>query len=125
WDEVLLMHAVARLALQGLVDNIQVSWVKLGIEGASACLRAGGNDLGGTLTNESISRSAGASHGQEMSTAAREELMASVGRTPRMRTTLYEAAPAERRAAAHAAHALRDRLPGAMMRLQPSPPPSA
>jgi FO synthase len=119
WDEVLLMHAVARLALQGLVDNIQVSWVKLGVEGAKACLRAGCNDLGGTLMNESISRSAGASHGQEMSPATMEELIRSMGRTPQLRTTLYEAAPAERRAAAHAAEPLREREPGTLVRLQP------
>ena len=119
WDEVLLMHAVPRLALQGLVDNIQVSWVKLGVEGARACLRAGCNDLGGTLMNESISRSAGASHGQEMPPAAMEDLIRSMGRTPRMRTTLYETAPAERRSAAHAAHPLRERAPGTMVRLRP------
>jgi FO synthase len=118
WDEVLLMHAVARLALQGLVDNIQVSWVKLGIEGAKACLRAGCNDLGGTLMNESISRSAGASHGQEMSPPAMEELIRSMGRTPLMRTTLYDTAPAERRSAAHAAEPLREREPGKLVRLQ-------
>jgi FO synthase len=119
WDEVLLVHAVARLALQGLVDNIQVSWVKLGIEGARACLRAGCNDLGGTLMNESISRSAGASHGQEMHPAAMEELIRSVGRTPLMRTTLYGAAPPERRLAALAAEPLREREPGSLVRLQP------
>jgi FO synthase len=121
WDEVLLMHAVARLALQGLVDNIQVSWVKLGIEGAKACLRAGCNDLGGTLMNESISRSAGASHGQEMPPEAMEELIRSLGRTPRMRTTLYEPAPAERRLAARAAQPLREREAGTLVRLQPRP----
>jgi FO synthase len=124
WDEVLLMHAVARLGLQGLVDNIQVSWVKLGLEGARACLQAGCNDLGGTLMNESISRSAGASHGQEMPPAAMEDLIRSMGRTPLMRTTLYGTAPPERRAAAHAAAALVDRAPGAMIRLQPSSAPS-
>ena len=120
WDEVLLMHAVARLALQGLVDNIQVSWVKLGVEGARACLQAGCNDLGGTLMNESISRSAGASHGQEMPPAAMEELIRSLGRTPLMRTTLYEPAPAERRSEALVAVPLRPREPGKLLRLQPS-----
>jgi FO synthase len=115
------MHAVARLALQGLVDNIQVSWVKLGIEGAKACLRAGCNDLGGTLMNESISRSAGSSHGQEMPPEAMEELIRSLGRTPRMRTTLYESAPAERRLAARAAQPLREREAGTLVRLQPRP----
>ncbi len=64
--ETILMHAVARLALHPHVTNIQVSWVKLGVEGAQAALRAGANDLGGTLMNESISRAAGAAHGQEM-----------------------------------------------------------
>ena len=120
WDEVLLVHAVARLALQGLVDNIQVSWVKLGAEGALACLRAGCNDLGGTLMNESISRSAGASHGQEMPPAAMEALIRAAGRTPRMRTTLYGTVPPERQAAAHAAPALRERAPGQLVRLRPS-----
>jgi FO synthase len=120
WDEVLLMHAVARLALQGLVDNIQVSWVKLGVEGASACLRAGCNDLGGTLMNESISRSAGASHGQEMPPQAMEGLIRSLGRTPRMRTTLYGTATAERREAAFAAEELREREPGRLVKFQPA-----
>ncbi|HEY4024869.1 MAG TPA: 5-amino-6-(D-ribitylamino)uracil--L-tyrosine 4-hydroxyphenyl transferase CofH [Candidatus Dormibacteraeota bacterium] len=120
WDEVLLVHAVARLGLQGLVDNIQVSWVKLGVEGAQACLHAGCNDVGGTLMNESISRSAGASHGQEMSPASMEELIRSAGRTPRMRTTLYGVVPDERRAAAHAAHPLIERAPGSMIRLRPA-----
>jgi FO synthase len=121
WDEVLLVHAVARLALQGLVDNIQVSWVKLGVEGAKACLRAGCNDLGGTLMNESISRSAGASHGQEMPPEAMEELIRSQGRTPVMRTTLYETAPPERWRAARAASPLREREAGTLVRLQPRP----
>ena len=60
------MHAVARLALHPLVPNIQTSWVKMGPAGRKACLRAGANDLGGTLMNESITRAAGAVHGQEM-----------------------------------------------------------
>jgi FO synthase len=120
WDEVLLVHAVARLALQGLIDNVQVSWVKLGAEGALACLRAGCNDLGGTLMNESISRSAGASHGQEMPPAEMEALIRSAGRRPRMRTTLYKEAGAERREAAHAAPALRERAPGRLIRPRPS-----
>jgi FO synthase len=119
WDEVLLVHAVARLGLQGLVDNIQVSWVKLGAEGALACLRAGCNDMGGTLMNESISRSAGASHGQELPPAAMEELIRSAGRTPRMRTTLYAAAPDERRQAAFAAADLQERAPGTLVRFPP------
>ena len=60
WREAVLMHAVARLALHPVIPNIQCSWVKLGPEGAAACLNAGCNDLGGTLMNESISRAAGA-----------------------------------------------------------------
>ncbi len=64
--EALLVHAVARLALHPWITNVQASWVKLGLDGAAAALRAGVNDLGGTLMNESISRAAGASHGQEL-----------------------------------------------------------
>ncbi|MCL6548935.1 MAG: hypothetical protein K6T30_08500, partial [Alicyclobacillus sp.] len=67
----------------------QVSWVKLGVEGAKACLEAGCNDLGGTLMNESISRSAGASHGQEMLPEEMERMIREIGRIPRQRNTLY------------------------------------
>jgi len=89
-----LMHAVARLALHPVIPNIQCSWVKLGPEGAAACLDAGCNDLGGTLMNESISRAAGASFGQEMPPENMEALIRSLGRTPQQRTTLYrEPAP--------------------------------
>jgi FO synthase len=87
--EAVLMHAVGRLALHPLIPNIQASWVKMGPEGVKVCLNAGVNDLGGTLMNESISRAAGASHGQEMSPAMMEGLIRSIGRTPRQRTTLY------------------------------------
>jgi len=103
FGETLLMHAVARLALHPVITNIQVSWVKLGPEGVAAALRAGVNDLGGTLMNESISRSAGAQHGQEMPPEAMEQLIRANGRRPRQRTTLYADAPAERRAASFAA----------------------
>ena len=64
--ETLLMHAVGRIAYRGTIDNVQVSWVKLGTDGARQCLEAGANDLGGTLMDENISRAAGASHGQGM-----------------------------------------------------------
>ncbi|MBI5112458.1 MAG: 5-amino-6-(D-ribitylamino)uracil--L-tyrosine 4-hydroxyphenyl transferase CofH [Rhodovulum sp.] len=101
--ESVLMHAVARLVLHGLVPNIQTSWVKLGAAGAQACLAAGANDVGGTLMNESITRAAGAAHGQEMTPAALEALIRGIGRTPRQRTTLYGDAPAERVAASFAA----------------------
>ena len=87
--EVVLMHAIARLALHRMIPNIQASWVKLGANGVRACLQAGVNDLGGTLMDETISRSAGAQHGHEMSPPEMEELIRSMGRTPRQRTTLY------------------------------------
>ncbi len=87
--ETVKMHAVARISLHGYIDNIQVSWVKLGEEGAKLCLQAGCNDLGGTLMNESISRAAGASHGQEMTPPELERIISEIGRVPRRRTTLY------------------------------------
>ena len=104
--ETVLMHALARLALHPLIPNIQVSWVKLGPDGAAACLNAGANDLGGTLMNESISRAAGTEHGQEFAPERMDALIASLGRTPRQRSTLYQDAPAERRAASYQAPAL-------------------
>jgi FO synthase len=97
--EAVLMHAVARLALHPLIGNIQTSWVKMGPAGAAACLRAGANDLGGTLMNESITRAAGAVHGQEMPPEAMEALIRSLGRAPWQRTTLYMTAAPERVAA--------------------------
>jgi FO synthase len=95
--EVLLVHAVSRLVLNPLIPNIQASWVKLGADGVRHCLSAGVNDLGGTLMDESISRAAGASHGQEMTPQRMEEIIASCGRTPLQRTTLYCRADADRR----------------------------
>jgi FO synthase len=103
WRETLLVHAVARLALHPWITNIQASWVKLGPQGVGAALRAGVNDLGGTLMNESISRSAGAQFGQELAPEAMERLIHSHGRVPRQRTTLYADAPADRRAASFGA----------------------
>ncbi|MGZ4408608.1 MAG: 5-amino-6-(D-ribitylamino)uracil--L-tyrosine 4-hydroxyphenyl transferase CofH [Gaiellaceae bacterium] len=103
FGETLLVHAIARLALHPWITNIQVSWVKLGAQGVAAALRAGVNDLGGTLMNESISRSAGAEHGQEFAPEAMEELIRSTGRIPRQRTTLYGDAPEERRRASFGA----------------------
>jgi FO synthase len=99
FGETLLVHAVARLALHPWITNVQVSWVKLGREGVAAALRAGVNDLGGTLMNESISRSAGAQHGQELAPEGMEELIRAAGRIPRQRTTLYDDVPADRRLA--------------------------
>jgi FO synthase len=108
WSETLLVHAVARLALHPWITNIQASWVKLGPQGVAAALDAGVNDLGGTLMNESISRSAGARHGQEMPPERLEALIRSCGRAPRQRTTLYADAPADRRAASFGAAPLVD-----------------
>jgi FO synthase len=108
WREAVLMHAVARLALNPVIPNIQCSWVKLGPEGAAACLAAGCNDLGGTLMNESISRAAGASFGQEMPPENMEALIRSLGRTPKQRTTLYRDPPPDRVAASFGAAALSD-----------------
>ncbi|MCF8709553.1 5-amino-6-(D-ribitylamino)uracil--L-tyrosine 4-hydroxyphenyl transferase CofH [Rhizorhapis sp. SPR117] len=89
WRETVLMHAVGRLALNGAISSIQASWVKLGIDGAAACLAAGVNDLGGVLMNESISRAAGAGHGQELSVDDLGAAAAAAGRPLRRRTTLY------------------------------------
>lgn len=98
--ETVLMHAVARIALHPVISNIQTSWVKLGVQGAAACLNAGANDLGGTLMNESISRAAGASHGQELDVRNMRSLIHGLGRVPRQRTTLYGDASSDRVAAA-------------------------
>ena len=103
WREAVLMHAVARLVLHPVITNIQTSWVKMGEGGAAFCLEAGANDLGGTLMNESITRAAGAVHGQEMPPESMEAVIRSLGREPRQRTTLYADAPAERRAASFGA----------------------
>lgn len=96
--EAILIHAVGRLVLDPLIQNIQASWVKLGPEGAAACLQAGANDVGGTLMNESITRAAGAAHGQEMLPSALEALIRAAGRTPRQRSTFYADTSIERRA---------------------------
>jgi FO synthase len=89
WRETILMHAIARIAYHGLVDNIQASWVKLGHDGARQLLAAGVNDLGGTLMDENISRAAGATHGQLATPDELRELAGSAGRTAVQRTTLY------------------------------------
>ena len=104
--ESVLMHAIGRLALHPHIPNIQTSWVKMGIDGAKHCLKAGANDLGGTLMNESITRAAGAEHGEELPPDAMERLIADLGRTSRIRTTLYADATTERHDAAHNAAAL-------------------
>jgi FO synthase len=101
--EALLMHAVARLTLHPFIDNIQASWVKMGEAGVAACLDAGCNDLGGTLMNETITRAAGAEHGQEWPVEDIEAFLASRGRESWLRDTRYQPAPTERREAALAA----------------------
>ncbi len=89
YREAVLMHSVARLVLHPVIANIQTSWVKMGPEGALVCLRAGANDLGGTLMNETITRAAGAEHGQEFGPAEMRALIERLGRDPRQRTCLY------------------------------------
>jgi len=96
--EAVLMHAVARLVLHPLIQNIQTSWVKMGPDGVKLCLAAGANDLGGTLMNESISRAAGTQHGQEMPPEAMEPMIRDAGRMPRQRDTLYGTVGNERQA---------------------------
>jgi FO synthase len=92
--EAVLMHAVARLTLGRDIQNIQTSWVKMGLEGAAFCLGAGCNDLGGTLMNESITRAAGARHGQEMKPVILEQTIRECGRVPGQRNTLYQSVDA-------------------------------
>ena len=88
--EATLMHAVARLHYATLIDNIQVSWVKMGVAGSRRILQAGANDLGGTLMDENISRAAGATHGQAMDVEMLRELVAPLERPLYQRTTLYQ-----------------------------------
>ncbi|HEY6474741.1 MAG TPA: 5-amino-6-(D-ribitylamino)uracil--L-tyrosine 4-hydroxyphenyl transferase CofH [Acidimicrobiales bacterium] len=92
--EALLMHAVGRIAYAGDIDNIQVSWVKMGAEGSRQVLRAGVNDLGGTLIDENISRAAGARHGQRMGVDDLEAIVTPLGRPLVQRSTLYALAGA-------------------------------
>ncbi|NKC12182.1 MAG: 5-amino-6-(D-ribitylamino)uracil--L-tyrosine 4-hydroxyphenyl transferase CofH [Gammaproteobacteria bacterium] len=105
--EALLIHCVARLAFGRQLRNIQTSWVKMGPQGAAVVLQSGANDLGGTLMNESITRAAGAAHGQEFPPHEMEALIRSTGRSARQRTTFYADAPEERRAKAASAAPLR------------------
>ena len=106
--EAVLMHAVARLALDPWIVNIQTSWVKMGPDGMLLALAAGANDVGGTLMNESITRAAGAGFGQEMPPERLESIIREAGRTPRHRTTRYTDATVERRDAAFGALALEE-----------------
>ena len=88
------MHSVGRIAYRDSIPNVQASWVKLGRDGALVALRAGANDFGGVLMDESITRAAGGVNGQELDAAAMQAAIRSIGRVPRERTTLYGEAPA-------------------------------
>ncbi|WAL69599.1 bifunctional FO biosynthesis protein CofGH [Amycolatopsis cynarae] len=109
------VHALARLLLHGLIDNIQCSWVKLGEETCRAVLRGGVNDLGGTLMEETISRMAGAANGSYKTISELESMVAPLGRPLRQRTTLYGTPSPDRVAAARTsdgvAQAVRNPLP--------------
>jgi FO synthase len=85
----LAVHALARILLHGRIANIQTSWVKLGVDGTRAMLRAGANDLGGTLMEETISRMAGSEHGSAKTVEELVEIGAGIGRPVRERTTTY------------------------------------
>jgi FO synthase len=87
--EAMLMHAIGRLVLDPLIVRVQASWVKMGPDGAALCLDAGANDMGGVLMDESITRAAGAVHGQEVCAEHMENIIRQAGRVPRQRTTLY------------------------------------
>jgi FO synthase len=89
WREARLMHAVARLFFGEAMPNMQASWVKAGAEGAAALLRAGANDLGGVLMDESITRAAGGTHGQAFDELRMRQIAAELGRPAVRRTTLY------------------------------------
>jgi len=95
--ENVVVHALARVLLHGLVDNVQTSWVKLGTAGTRAMLRAGCNDVGGTLMEETISRMAGSQHGSAMTVPQLRELAEGIGRPVRERSTLYGPVPARSR----------------------------
>jgi FO synthase len=89
-DEHLRIHALSRVLLHGAIQNIQVSWVKLGFDVSLACLNAGANDFSGTLMEESISKAAGANHGEYVSPQEFRAMIRSIGRTPAERTTTYK-----------------------------------
>ena len=88
-NDVLLTHAISRIMLNNHINNIQMSWVKEGPKMAQVLLMWGANDFGGTLINESISTSAGASHGQLLKPKEMRRLIREVGRIPAQRSTSY------------------------------------
>ncbi len=89
FDDTLRMHAVARILLDGVIHNVQVSWVKLGVGACQRILQAGANDFGGTLMEETISRMAGAEWGIEMTPERFDDAIRAIGRIPAVRTTTY------------------------------------
>ncbi|MFC9553906.1 5-amino-6-(D-ribitylamino)uracil--L-tyrosine 4-hydroxyphenyl transferase CofH [Rhodococcus sp. NPDC056960] len=93
WREVVLVHAIARIVYDGLIDNVQASWVKLGLDGVRQLLQAGVNDVGGTLMDENISRAAGAAHGQQLDETDLDAVVQGIGRRLRRRTTNYLTPP--------------------------------
>jgi FO synthase len=90
FEDTLRMHAVARIMLDGVIHNVQVSWVKLGVRACQRILQAGANDFGGTLMEETISRMAGAQWGIEMTPAGFDDAIRAIGRVPAVRSTTYE-----------------------------------
>jgi FO synthase len=123
--EALLMHAIGRLALHPVVPHIQTSWVKMGRQGARICLESGADDLGGTLMNESITRAAGAAHGQEFAPAAIEAYIGAMGREACQRTTLYGTPPRQQIDASFDAEALVEIVNTPLRRKSRTPQPSA
>jgi FO synthase len=93
FDETRRMHAIARILLDGVIHNVQVSWVKLGTEASQVILRGGANDFGGTLMEETISRMAGATWGIRMERSQFVDAITAIGRIPVQRTTTYERLP--------------------------------
>jgi FO synthase len=90
WDEVVLVHAVARIAFDGLIPNIQASWVKLGLTGGTALLRAGPTPWGAPLWFHNIAGGGGPPHGQLVTPEEMEAAIVAAGRNPARRNTLYE-----------------------------------
>ena len=103
FDDNRRMHAVARVLLDGVIHNVQVSWVKMGVEACQTMLNGGANDFGGTLMEETISRMAGAEWGIRMEPSEIRTAITSIGRTPVERSTTYE--PLQRNGNEHDAHA--------------------
>ena len=93
------MHAVARIMLDGVIHNVQVSWVKMGVRACQTILNGGANDFGGTLMEETISRMAGAEWGIRMEASEISDAITSIGRIPVERSTTYE--PLQRKGLTH------------------------